>query len=160
MNEGLKPLYVLQDWLGYIPIRMQSTLILGLRGPDTHHAPKIKEIARWLRGHAFKPGNPENMREFMHHELPDLLEKNDLAKELEFCTQHYYSHLMHAVEVIGYRHPNTRVAVEALRLFHQMCAAFHLTVESKQDFEERLKQIEWLDGQPDSYVDACNHKYL
>jgi|GEM_PF-4391672 len=92
---------VLQNWLMEVPIRMQSTLILGLRGPDTHSAPSVKAVCRWLRGLAFKPGNPDNVAEFMKAELPErIIEKGPTAKELEFCSQHFYSHLMHALEVI------------------------------------------------------------
>src|SRR5687767_7064785 len=97
---------VLQPWLEHAPIRMQSTLLLGLRGPDTHRAPGIKAITRWLRGLAFKPGNPSNVDEFMGSVPPRIVEKDAVAKELEFCTQHYYSHLMHALQVVGHCHPS------------------------------------------------------
>lgn len=93
---------VLQDWLVEIPIRMQSTLILGLRGPDTHAAPNIKVIVRWMRGLAFKPGNPDNVAEFMHAGLPpEIEEKGPTAKEIEFCTQHCLTHIIQSLKVIA-----------------------------------------------------------
>jgi hypothetical protein len=147
---------VLQSWLELIPIRMQSTLILGLRGPDTHAAPNVKIIGRWLRGLTFRPGNPDNVREFMYGELPlRITEKGPAAKELEFCSQHYYSHLMHALEVVAYRYPWPPTRNYAFLLFQDMCTAFHLPIETKSDFEERLKTREWARGkQPDTLEEA------
>ncbi len=146
---------VLQNWLMQIPIRMQSTLILGLRGPDTHRAKGVKELVRWLRGLAFKPGNPENVAVFMASMPPAILEKSSVAQELEFCTQHYYSHLMHAFEVVAYRHPDSDIRTLAYIRFDEMCSLFHLPVEAEDEFEERLKSVEWPGGvQPDDFDDA------
>lgn len=147
---------VLQTWLEALPIRMQSTLLLSLRGPDTHRAPEIKKVQRWMRGLTFKPGNPANVAEFMTDigNVPTLQEKNDLARELEFCTQHFYSHLMHGLEVIGYRHPNRVIANAAYKLYLSMANLMHLEDETSQDFELRLRQITWPEGQPDTFEEA------
>ena len=147
---------VLQSWLEQIPIRMQSTLLLSLRGPDTHQCVEIKKIQRWMRGLVFKPGNPANVAEFMTsiENVPTLYEKGPLAKELEFCTQHFYSHLIHGLEVIAYRHPIPDTSFVAFQLFSGMCFLLHLLPEEKLDFEMRLKQIEWPDGQPESFEDV------
>lgn len=135
---------------------MQSTLILGLRGPDTHACPNVKKITRWLRGLAFRPGNPENVTEFMLSGSPGRIhEKGETAKELEFCSQHYYSHLMHALEVVAYRHNVSDVRYSALLLFTDMCTLFHLPVEEEFVFEVRLRTIEWPGGrQPDDVAEA------
>jgi hypothetical protein len=148
---------VLQDWLVSLPIRMQSTLILGLRGPDTHAVPNVKKIGRWLRGIAFKPGNPDNVLQFMNKDLPDrIMEKGPTAKELEFCTQHYYSHLMHALEVVAYKHPDFDISTHAFRLFSDMCDLMHLPTEPKHAFEGRLKVRDWPGGgQPNDVHEAA-----
>ena len=147
---------VLQPWLEQIPIRMQSTLILGLRGPDTHAAPNVKAIGRWLRGLAFKPGNPDNVAEFMKADLPErIVEKGPAAKELEFCSQHYYSHLMHALEVVAMCHPDERAARHAGGLYMDMCDLMHLPMESMGGFWQRLGPREWPgDGQPNDAAEA------
>lgn len=148
---------VLQDWLVKIPIRMQSTLVLGLRGPDNIIAPNIKTVTRWLRGLTFKPGNPDNCREFMHGEPAQMFEKGPLAKELEFCTQHYYSHLMHSLEVVAYMHPEGRVREVAFDRYKNMCAAFHLQIEMEHEFQWRLGPKSWPGGvQPDTFADAVS----
>jgi hypothetical protein len=145
---------VLQDWLVRLPLRMQSTLLLSLRGPDTHKATEVKKIQRWMRGHVFKPANPHNVTEFMGTCPPEIVEKSPVAKELEFCTQHFYSHLLHGLEVLAYEHPDPNVQHTAMQLFRQMCALFHLPPESKYDFRERLKHLDWPQGQPNSFDDA------
>lgn len=135
---------VTQSWMEDVPLRMQSVLLLGLRGPDTHGAPNIKQIVRWLRGLAFRPGNPENVVEFTRAEPPTrILEKTEIAKELEFCSQHYYSHLMHALEVIGYCHPTRDTRAIGFTLYHDMCFIQHLPVEGKEDFVKRLGHMPW-----------------
>lgn len=150
---------VLQPWLELVPLRMQSTLVLSLRGPDTHACPNIKKIQRWMRGLTFKPGNPDNLLEFMTSldDTPELREKGPLAKELEFCSQHLYSHLMHGLEVIAYMHHNFHAASKAFELFAGMCKLMHLPVEGKSDFEERLRDREWPGGaQPNDFEQAVS----
>ena len=147
---------VLQDWLVEIPIRMQSTLVLGLRGPDGFHAPAVKEWTRWLRGLAFKPGNPDNVRQFMHVDCPALLvEKSPIALELYQMPQHYYSHLMHAIEVIAQMHPDSTISGHAAAMYMAMCDAMHLRMEPYHDFMNRLGTRAWPGGgQPDTAQDA------
>lgn len=136
--------FVLQEWLGDIPIRMQSTLVLSLRGPDTHSCTEVKKIIRWMRGLTFVPGNPANVHEFMGPpEVLRIPEKSPVAKELEFCSQHFYSHLMHGLEVLAYRHPDDGTRGIAYSLFWDLCNLMHLPVEPRTDFEFRLKQIDW-----------------
>jgi hypothetical protein len=146
---------VLQPWVEEIPIRMQSTLLLGLRGPDTHIAPHLKTITRWLRGVTFKPGNPANVKEFMTSEPEEIVDRGILQKELDFCTYHYWSHLLHALEVVAYRHPSTLVSRIAFDRFQAMCNLTHVPVESPDSFEHRLYEVAWPGGkQPDTFEEA------
>lgn len=147
---------VLQNWLVNLPIRMQSTLVLGLRGPDDRACPEIKKITRWLRGLTFKPGNLENIKVFMGDRPPRIVEKGATAKELEFCSQHFYSHLMHALEVVGFRHPNEATALHAYCLFQDMCTLMHLQPETYSAFEHRLRHLPWPGDseQPDTFEEA------
>lgn len=147
---------VLQSWVEALPLRMQSTLVLGLRGPDGMSTQYIKLWTRWLRGHTFKPGNPANIKQFMLAELPPLLEdKGPLAYELYVMPQHYFSHLMHSVQVVAMKHPAHEVFNHATSMYWAMAEMLHLRPETRAHFEDRLKTIEWPGGvQPDSLVDA------
>lgn len=138
---------VIQDWIHQMPLRMQSVLVMATRGPDTHRAPGIKQLTRWIRSLVFVPGNPNNVVEFMLIELPERLpEKGSIHRELEFTTQHYYSHLMHGLQVIGYRHPDDQIREHAFLLYQDMCSLFHLPVETLLMFEHRLRQMSWPTG--------------
>ena len=108
-----------------------------------------------MRGLAFIPGIPDKVHEFMAplSEVPDLKEKGSLARELEFMTQHFYSHLMHGLEVIAYRHADIGTTAKAGELYVAMCHLMHLPIESSTDVEYRLRAREdWKDAkQPKSY---------
>jgi hypothetical protein len=147
---------VLQIWVEQLPIRMQSTLVLGLRGPDTHQAPELKKLIRWMRGITFKPGNPNNVGEFMHHEPPIIEEKGLCAKELEFCTFHCFTHILQSLKVIAFKHPNSYIGGEAWTRMEAMCNLLHLPIEEVDMFNERLKQIDWPGQQPDTFEDALH----
>jgi hypothetical protein len=148
---------VLQDWMLTLPIRMQSTLVVSLRGPDGHSTIHIKKWVRWLRGLAFKPGNPSNMHHFMLMEMPPLLfDKSPLAYELYVMPIHFYSHLLNAVKVVALRHPDRPTAIHATRMMDAMCALLHLHNETPQEFEMRLGTLHWPGGkQPDTAQEAA-----
>lgn len=135
---------------------MQSTLLLGLRGPDGMTTTYIKQWTRWLRGHAFKPGNPDNVKQFMlDADPPDLEDKSPLAYELYVVPQHYYSHLMHAVQVVAMRHPDGAASHTAMNMYVAMAETLHLRPETREHFEQRLCHKEWPgDIQPDTLAEA------
>jgi hypothetical protein len=136
---------------------MQSTLLLSLRGPDTHRCPEIKKVQRWLRGLVLIPGNPHNAHEFMTAtgDVPPLQEKGPLARELEFCSQHFYSHLMHGLEVVAYKHSDGDTRRVARSLFIGMCLLMHLVPETEDDMDARLRNMKWPGGvQPLSYEEV------
>ena len=149
-------LSVVQSWVEELPLRMQSVMLLGLRGPDHERCPEIKKMTRWLRGLVLRPANPHNVVQFMRAEPPERIkEKSLIHRELEFVPMHYYTHLMHVLEVIGYRHPNEQIREHGLWLFFDMCRLLHLPPESDAEFSERLRQFEWPGGtQPETGLDA------
>jgi hypothetical protein len=146
---------VLQEWVEDLPLRMQSTLVLGLRGPDGHQYKAIKDIIRWVRGLTFKPGNPANVKVFMGGLPPRIEDRGECYNELMVVSTHFFGHLMHSLEVVGYRHPNVKIKWHAHNLFYDMCLMLHLPFETSDSFEERLKNIEWPGGeQPDNFEEA------
>lgn len=147
---------VCQRWMNDIPLRMQSVLLLGLRGPDNVRAPEIKKLCRWLRGLAFRPGNPNNVVEFMKTDLPDRIdEKGELHRELEFVPEHYFTHLMHALQVVGYMHPNATLGERARELFEDMANMLHLPPEDYATFYSRLGPMKWPeDAEPEDAQEA------
>lgn len=54
--------------------------------------------------------------------------------------QHWYSHVMHALEIIGYHHPNKAIAGEAYMLYVSMVRNMHLNPETEEQQWERLTE--------------------
>ena len=62
------------------------------------------------------------------------------ASEFGHLPQHWYSHVMHALEIIAYHHPDLRLAGEALILYLQMVKNLHLNPESDEQQWDRLTE--------------------
>jgi len=140
---------VLQDWVMELPLRLQGTLLTGVRGCDDE--PKL-----WSRtGVAYSPGrritayirncfmNPADPREvdfeegsFFRSEPPDPFKPSEFGH----LPQHWYSHAMHCLEVIGYKHPNFKVRQTAFGLYLKMVHNLHLQPETEQQMMARLTE--------------------
>lgn len=139
---------VLQDWVMELPLRHQGTLLTAVRGCDNE--PKV-----WTsRGVAESPGrrltafirfcfmNPADVREvdipgaFFQSRPPNPFKPSEFGH----LPQHWYSHAMHALEVIGYKHPNPRLAHAAQQLYISMVLNLHLNIESQDEMNERLTE--------------------
>lgn len=137
---------VLQDWAMELPLREQGTLLTAVRGCDD-------EPKQWTaRGIAESPGrrltawirwcfmNPADVREvdipgaFFQSKAPDPFKPSEFGH----LPQHWYAHVMHALEVIGYRHPDGPVMYRARNLYDAMVANLHLVPEPKNRMIERL----------------------
>lgn len=104
--------FVLQEWLKNVPWKQQSILISGLRGPDTSHCIKVKEITRWMRKVSQKGADPSQS-----YMAPTKLPTTDeIEKEIEFCTCHFAHHFSGALRVIAIHHPNSDVRDYAYKI--------------------------------------------
>ena len=140
---------VLQDWVMEIPLRAQGTLLTAVRGCDD-------EPKQWSsRGVAYSPGRrltafirycfmvPADPREvgsvegaFMMDRPPDPFKPSEFGH----LPQHWYSHAMHALEVIAYLHPSPNIANMAFHLYCLMVDNIHLELEPMDRFHKRLTE--------------------
>lgn len=139
---------VLKPWVTTLPLREQGTLMTAVRGCDDE--PKL-----WTsRGVAESPGRritafirwafmvPADEREvdllgaFMQSQPPEPFKPSEFGH----LPQHWYSHCMHALEVIAYRHPSDEVRQKAGRCYVKMVENLHLRPETYQEFVERLSE--------------------
>jgi hypothetical protein len=51
---------------------------------------------------------------------------------------HFVMHLMHAAEIIGYKHPNREVRWLWSTFYSSMCEALHVNPETRKQMENRL----------------------
>lgn len=146
---------VLQDWVMELPLREQGTLLTAVRGCDN-------EPKTWNRtGVAYSPGrrltafirycfmNPADPREVDYEEGAFFMSTPPSPfKPSEFghLPQHWYSHAMHALEIIGYRHPVTQLRDQAYLMYHQMVHNLHLRSEPYDAMVERLSEDRILKG--------------
>ena len=130
---------VLLDWMEELTWKQQSVILSGLRGPDTPYCHNIKKIVRWLRG--VTQNNADKSHSYMREEnLPPLKE---IEKEFEFTTVHYGMHLIHSLEIIGYKHPDKKISKISKDYYVGLTKYFlHLNPETKAQLEKRLKDID------------------
>lgn len=138
---------VLRTWVMELPLREQGTLLTAVRGCDDE--PKV-----WTKtGVAYSPGrritayirwcfmNPADPREVDYEEgaffmstPPDPFKPSDFGH----LPEHWYAHIMHALEVVAYRHPLDHVSNTAHRLYLLMVRNLHLEPESREQMIVRL----------------------
>lgn len=141
---------VLQDWVMELPLREQGTLLTAVRGCDLTPKMPLDSLERRLIGSirwAFM--NPADPREVDREPGCFFVSKvplNFKASELGHYPLHWYSHVMHACEVIAYRHPDVGTAGKFLTVYFKLCSALHLTEESKEQMIKRLSEDRIVSG--------------
>jgi hypothetical protein len=139
---------VLQNWVMELPLREQGTLLTSVRGCDF-------EPKTWTaRGVAYSPGrrltafirycfmNPADPREvdfeegsFFQSQPPNPFKPSEFGH----LPQHWYAHVMHALEVIANRHPGYE-AKQAYDLYYAMVKNMHLNPETNNQMIHRLSE--------------------
>lgn len=140
---------VLQDWVMELPLREQGVLLTAVRGCDF-------EAKTWTsRGIGYSPGrrltafirycfmNPADIREvdyeegsFFQSQPPNPFKPSEFGH----LPQHWYSHVMHALEIIAYRHTDNHIRYEAMCLYESMVHNLHLNLESSDSMKIRLSE--------------------
>lgn len=154
---------VLQDWVQTLPIMQQTVLITAIRGPDgiAKYA-AVKLLLRWLRrcvllsaldGRVLmtphEPGGGsftgqsldyipmENVAPTPWEELMDDVVSRYL-REVDAMPHHFHLHLMHAAEILGYKHEDDRIRVWWRHVYHRLVNDAHLHPETEAEMDERL----------------------
>lgn len=144
-------------WTHSLTMMQQSVLLSAIRGPDgirKHHP--CKSLIRWFRrcvlysafdgvelptpydsgggsftGRSIAPVDA-HWTVAMIPVVDDFLTARD---ELPF---HYFTHFMHAAEVIGYKHPDKCIREFWKYVYERMVNALHLFPESEDQMDRRL----------------------
>lgn len=134
---------ILQDWVTELDIRYQGTLLAAMRGCDGF--PKedaTKTVARAIRNKCLNPADARELaykNGFMSYTDGELTEAiNKLRKSFDQYPCHFILHMMHALEVIGYRHPSSETRFEFCNAYYVMVKAMHLNVETYGQLHERM----------------------
>lgn len=136
---------VIHDWVTALSFQQQALLMTGMRGPDG--SPKhcyAKAMVRYLRGVVLKPAgdwNGENNNDFMWGKYSD----KEFSSYVSFFwnnhdeyPHHFIMHLLHCIEVVGYKHPDPVIRKHYHLAYLRGCREFHLYSESEQEMDKRL----------------------
>ena len=137
---------VLQNWVMELPLREQGTLLTAVRGCDLTPKFPLDSLERRLVGSIrFAFLNPADPREvdrepgcFFISEPPDPAKEKFSA--LGHYPLHWLSHVMHAMEIIGYRHPNQSLRYRFHDLYRAMVHSLHLNIEQCSEMISRLSE--------------------
>lgn len=132
-----------------LPLREQGTLLTGVRGCDT--APKVwdaageivdtpeRRLTAWIRWCFMVPADPREVDipgAFFQSKPPHPFKPSQFGH----LPQHWYAHAMHALQVIGYRHPDRATNVAAEDAYLRMVENLHLWPETRDEMIERLSE--------------------
>jgi hypothetical protein len=128
---------VFKDWVFALPYRMQSVLVLSLRGCDTARKDDhSKFVQRGLRGLVFNNADPSN--DFIVDGIPDEERVKAFLWDIDCYPMHYVMHTAHAAEIVGYKHPDEDIATWWLGFYKKVCKALHLNFEREKQLDVRL----------------------
>lgn len=127
-----------------LPLREQGTLIVATRGCDT--APKHpldsieRQLTAYLRYLTLVPADPREVGIEGAFFRPQPPTPGWKQSELGHLPLHWVSHIMHAYEVVGYRHPSTVTAGQAYNIYWRLAYGLHLLPEPRDNMIERLSE--------------------
>jgi hypothetical protein len=142
---------VLQDWVMELPLREQGTLLTGIRGCDL--APKNpgedtpeRGLIAFLRWSVLNPADPReiDIPGAFFQSAPPIVWK---PSQFGHYPQHWYAHLMHCFEVVGYRHPTAHVQATAFAIYRRLVKNLHLTAETREEMIARLSEDRIASGE-------------
>lgn len=142
---------VLQSWVEELSFMQQSVLLTAVRGADglnKYHPSKY--VLRWFRRcimfSAFDKvvlDSPYDKRGGNFTGPIDPYESlDDLAKDyfahIDEIPHHFHLHVVHAAEILGYKHPHAAVRGWWHYFYSQAAKDMHLRVESENEMDYRL----------------------
>lgn len=135
---------MLRDWVQELPLREQGVLLSGVRGCDL--TPKVplnsseRQLVAYLRYVVCHPNDEREVGEapgaYMQHNPPEKW----TPSEFGHYPQHWYAHIMHAYQVVGYRHPDAETKVVAEGIYQRFVHSLHLEPESFDTMAARLSE--------------------
>lgn len=125
----------MQKWVQKLTWKEQSSILTAIRGSDALYNENVRSLVRWLRRVTLKDADVNG--NFVHFgKLPT---EKDLKPSLEYMTVHFVSHLMHALEIIGYKSKSDANAQIAFEFYLQICKVLHCNPETLDEMNVRLK---------------------
>lgn len=135
---------MLRKWVQELPLREQGVLLSGMRGCDM--APKVpldsteRQLVSYLRYLVCHPHDGSEVGAapgaYMQRHPP----AEWTPSEFGHYPQHWYAHIMHAYQVVGYRHPDKHTGLVAASIYRLFVSNLHLEPESFPTMSKRLSE--------------------
>lgn len=149
---------VLQDWVHELTLMQQSVLITAVRGPDGLYKNHIaKLINRFLRRSFLKvaftgetildpytPGGGSFTGPWpAHMQASEVVD--DYLHHTDEIPHHYHLHIVHAAEILGYKHPDLDVRGFWEEAYRRFVNDMHLSPETEERMDWRLgdQESQW-----------------
>lgn len=148
---------VTQDWTHELPFMQQSVLIAAVRGPDgIRKDHPVKVLCRWLRrsflicafdkvphNDPYEPCGGSFTGKCQNETVRDVDHALDLyMRSVDELPHHFQLHFMHAVEILGYKHPVAEIRNWWNTTYLRLVNDAHLFPESEELMDTRLADSE------------------
>jgi hypothetical protein len=138
---------ILQDWVTGLGLRHQGVLLTAVRGCDT--APKddpSKLLTRCIRAELLNAHCGDAAKAATFIERVDWATLNDrfaaFRRSLDHYPHHYVMHVVHAIEIIGYKHPDPSTRNRWHYYYLSLARGLHVNPETEAELDERLNADE------------------
>lgn len=150
--------YVQYTWLSKLPWKMQTVINQGLRAPDTHFCKNIKIVCRWLRSIILQNADKDHTFMCSRTDLP-LVE--ELEHGINYCSVHFATHFLYALEIVGYKHKEEHVRNIAYRYYDGIVnELWHLHIEKEEELDVRLSDVDRQPTVKECLKDERKDKYI
>jgi hypothetical protein len=140
---------VVHDWVSSLPFTQQAVLFLSLRGADgLSKNDRSKYIVQFIRGVVLKPAYPGFSSNDDYE--PDGFMRCDFQNfnrdaqfffdDVDMLPHHFYLHVIHAAEIIGFSHPDDFVRANFFSFYNHSCKSFHMMPETREQLYKRLSK--------------------
>lgn len=137
--EKIKSKCVVQDWLLVnCSLKQQTVVLVALRGCDgLIKGNPTKVLSRALRCVVLR--NADKSTSFIYNEKITDKQIKEFINYLDSLPVHYATHFAHGVEIVAYFHPDKEIRKMWSEIYFIICRNFHMTPETKEENQERLK---------------------
>lgn len=135
---------ILKPWVELLGLREQGTLLTGVRGCDL--SPKYpldspeKNVTAFIRCAVLVAFDPREIDAAKGCFMQTTLDPAFKLSSLEQYPLHWVIHVMHTLEIIGYRSTEARFSTQARKAYLSMVKSLHLNPETVEEMTERLSE--------------------
>jgi hypothetical protein len=152
---------VIQQWVSRLPLMQQTVLLTAIRGPDglNKHSPAKAMLRAYRRtillsamdGTALGPYDKGGGSFTAPCTHPDGVTgvMIDYIKGVDELPLHFHLHVCHAVEIVGYKHPENYTREHWNYFYQALCADMHVEPETVEQLDFRLgdNRENWIESQ-------------